>query len=137
MQEIHGGISSAVVSTLMLHSLSGRDCTSGPDDHPEICQTLTKPGCIRWTLNALFTFGGLRSPARHSADSPLFEVMAGDDRLADSAVTQQQLQRINSDLVTAYVYPDNYHENLNETNREEIYEQILAWQSKLNAAPGP
>ncbi len=58
---------------------------------------------------------------------PLLVFIAGQDRLADSRVTTKMLQKIDPELVTAHTYPNNYHENFNETNREEIFGVIEEW----------
>lgn len=58
---------------------------------------------------------------------PLLAIVAGDDKLADSAATRTLLGKINPDLLTELFYPDNYHENFNELNRDEIFARILEW----------
>jgi len=54
-------------------------------------------------------------------------VVAGDDKLADPAGTQSLLDKITHSLLTRYYYPNNYHENFNELNREEIFTNLLHW----------
>ncbi|MGE5622643.1 MAG: alpha/beta fold hydrolase [Bacillota bacterium] len=61
---------------------------------------------------------------------PLFAVVAGNDKLADARATETMLKTINPELLEYHFYPDNYHENFNEINREEIFAKILRW---LNA----
>jgi len=63
----------------------------------------------------------------HRWSHPLFCVVAGNDRLANSEATLNYLEKIDKNLLTLHVYPDNYHENFNEVNREEIFENILNW----------
>lgn len=58
---------------------------------------------------------------------PLLVAIAGHDKLADSAVTQAYVAKIDPRWVDAHLYPDNFHENLNERNREEIYTTTVAW----------
>lgn len=58
---------------------------------------------------------------------PLFAVIAGDDKLADAQATQAMLKSIDPKLLEVHVYPDNYHENFNELNREHIFADILRW----------
>ena len=58
---------------------------------------------------------------------PLLAIVAGNDKLADAEATRKLLGRIEPDLVTELYYPDNYHENFNELNREEIFGEIVKW----------
>lgn len=58
---------------------------------------------------------------------PAFFVIAGDDKLADAQETQRLISLIDSKYVTSHYYPENYHENFNETNREEIFALIEEW----------
>ncbi|GAB3543051.1 monoacylglycerol lipase [Noviherbaspirillum agri] len=59
--------------------------------------------------------------------TPLFAVVAGDDKLADARASEAMIKRIDPRLVEYHYYPDNYHENFNETNREQIFADILRW----------
>jgi alpha-beta hydrolase superfamily lysophospholipase len=58
---------------------------------------------------------------------PLLAIVAGDDKLADSGATRKFLEQINPDLLTELYYPENYHENFNELNRDEIFGKIMEW----------
>lgn len=58
---------------------------------------------------------------------PLFAAIAGEDRLADPAATNEALKAIPPELLTLHNYPGNYHENFNELNREEIFGLIWKW----------
>jgi alpha-beta hydrolase superfamily lysophospholipase len=58
---------------------------------------------------------------------PLYAVVAGDDRLADSKATLALLATIDPKLLECHVQHENYHENFNEVNREEIFADILRW----------
>ena len=58
---------------------------------------------------------------------PLLAIVAGDDKLADAGATRNLLAQINPDLLTELYYPDNFHENFNELNRDEIFAKILEW----------
>ena len=58
---------------------------------------------------------------------PLLVIVAGDDKLADAASTRMLIGKIEPGLVTELYYPENYHENFNEINREEIFGQIVEW----------
>ena len=57
----------------------------------------------------------------------LLTFIAGQDKLADSQATERLLARISPELVTVHSYPDNYHENFNETNREELFSIMHEW----------
>jgi len=57
----------------------------------------------------------------------LMVIVAGDDRIADADKTRQLIGQINQNLVTELYYPENYHENFNELNRDEIFGEIVKW----------
>lgn len=58
---------------------------------------------------------------------PVFGVVAGDDKLADPRASEAMLKSISPALLDYHFYPDNYHENFNELNRDKIFCQILGW----------
>jgi len=58
---------------------------------------------------------------------PLMVIVAGDDRIADADQTRHLIGQINQDLVTELYYPENFHENFNEINRNEIFGEIVKW----------
>lgn len=58
---------------------------------------------------------------------PLYAVVAGDDKLADSKAAEAMLKTIGGDLLRYRFEPQNYHENFNETNRTDIFADILGW----------
>jgi alpha-beta hydrolase superfamily lysophospholipase len=60
-------------------------------------------------------------------DQPLYVMLAGQDKLADNQQLKRTLESISSDDVTLVEYADNYHENLNELNREKVYSGIERW----------
>lgn len=65
---------------------------------------------------------------------PLFAVIAGDDRLADARATETLLRTIAPHLLDYHYYPNNFHENFNESNRNIIFGDILSWlEARLNA----
>ncbi|HEY0844945.1 MAG TPA: alpha/beta fold hydrolase, partial [Noviherbaspirillum sp.] len=67
-------------------------------------------------------------PSRISAwRYPMFAVVAGDDKLADAGATETILKTIDPTLLEYHFYPDNYHENFNETNRDTIFADVLRW----------
>ncbi|MES2264895.1 MAG: alpha/beta fold hydrolase [Pseudomonadota bacterium] len=58
---------------------------------------------------------------------PLYAVLAGQDRLADTPAVEALLGTVDGALLECHIHPQNYHENFNEVNREEIYADILRW----------
>jgi alpha-beta hydrolase superfamily lysophospholipase len=58
---------------------------------------------------------------------PLFAVVAGADQLADADAAEAMLKSVPASLLTYRRYPQNFHENFNELNREQIFADILAW----------
>jgi len=61
---------------------------------------------------------------------PLLMIVAGDDRLANAPATRELLGKIDPKHLTELYYPENYHENFNELNRDEIFGEILEWVNK-------
>ena len=58
---------------------------------------------------------------------PMLVIVAGDDKVANMESARKLLGLINPDLITELYYPDNYHENFNELNRDEIFAKIVEW----------
>ena len=58
---------------------------------------------------------------------PVLAVIAGDDKLADANVTRQMLDTIPEHLRTLLYFPENFHENFNETNRNDIFIAVWRW----------
>lgn len=65
---------------------------------------------------------------------PVFAVVAGDDKLADAQATQAMLKTIPAALLDYHFYPDNYHENFNELNRNQIFADMTRWLEQQLAA---
>ena len=65
----------------------------------------------------------------------LFAVVAGADQLANADAAEEMLMTIKPALLTYRRYPQNYHENFNELNREQIFGDILLWMEERLAAP--
>ena len=64
---------------------------------------------------------------------PVFAVIAGSDHLADAEITRKMLQSVPSGLLDLHYFPDNFHENFNEMNREDIFSALWNWiQLRLN-----
>lgn len=60
-------------------------------------------------------------------NTPVIAFIAGKDELADPEVSNQVLNSITAAPVTLYNYPENFHENFNELNRDEIFAKIDEW----------
>jgi lysophospholipase len=58
---------------------------------------------------------------------PMLAILAGDDKVAEVEATRKLLGLIDPTLLTELYYPENYHENFNELNRDEIFAKILEW----------
>jgi alpha-beta hydrolase superfamily lysophospholipase len=65
---------------------------------------------------------------------PLFAVVAGADQLADADAAEAMLKSVPASLLTFRRYPQNFHENFNELNREQIFADILAWMAATTPA---
>ena len=80
-------------------------------------------------LEAQSALGGDLSRWQH----PVFAVVAGADKLADANVTRRMLDTIPEVHRTLHYFPENFHENFNETNRDEIFAILWQWlQKQLN-----
>ena len=83
----------------------------------------------RSLLDAQSALGGNLKQWQH----PVFAVVAGDDKLADAKISQQMLETIPESRRTLHCFPQNFHENFNETNRDEIFAALWPWmQQHLN-----
>lgn len=58
---------------------------------------------------------------------PILAIVAGEDKLANAEATRLLLGKIDPSLLTELYYPENYHENFNELNRDEIFGKIVEW----------
>jgi alpha-beta hydrolase superfamily lysophospholipase len=58
---------------------------------------------------------------------PMLVIVAGDDKIADAEGTMELLKKIEPGVVDQIVYPDNYHENFNEVNRDEVFAHMVEW----------
>jgi len=58
---------------------------------------------------------------------PSHIILAGTDKLADTRQAQHFIETMAYSDIDVHLHPDNYHENLNELNREVIYQEILNW----------
>jgi alpha-beta hydrolase superfamily lysophospholipase len=58
---------------------------------------------------------------------PVFAVIAGDDRLTDASISRQMLDTIPEPLRTLLYFPENFHENFNEKNRNDVFNVLWRW----------
>ena len=77
----------------------------------------------RSLLEAQSALGGNLAAWQH----PVFAVIAGNDKLADARVSCQMLETIPEQLRTLLYFPENFHENFNETNRNDIFAALWKW----------
>ncbi len=54
-------------------------------------------------------------------------ILAGDDRISDREANTKMIGLIDPGFVTELYYPENFHENFNELNRDEIFARIVDW----------
>ena len=54
--------------------------------------------------------------------------------LADPEVSINAMNQIPQELLHMIKYPENYHENFNETNRNEIFANAYDWMQKIKSA---
>ena len=58
---------------------------------------------------------------------PMLVIVAGDDKVANAEGTMELLKKIKSGVVDQIVYPENWHENFNEVNRDEVFDMMVKW----------
>jgi len=71
----------------------------------------------------------------HAWRLPVCAVVAGDDRLADASVSLAMLRTIPARLLELHECPRNFHENFNETNRDDIFAAMLRWMRSVQHEP--
>lgn len=77
----------------------------------------------RSLLDAQSALAGDLSQWQH----PVFAVIAGDDKLADADVSRQMLDTVPMTHRELHYFPENFHENFNETNRVDIFNAAWRW----------
>ncbi len=82
----------------------------------------------RALLDAQATLGNDLSRWHH----PLFAAVAGNDRLADAQTSLRLLKTVPAPRLALHHYPENFHENFNELNRNEIFDAMLRWMQQLS-----
>ena len=72
--------------------------------------------------------GGARVAARAAAiEHPLLVIHGGSDRIADPDSSRALIARVASEDKTLLLYPDSYHEVLNDLNRDQAVSGIVEW----------
>ena len=86
-------------------------------------------------LDAIPRFTADAAQARVRRDLPLFIFAGGKDPVGDMG---KSVQRLAADLrragvqdVTCTLYPGARHETLNETNRQEVVDNLVAWLQRI------
>lgn len=80
----------------------------------------------RSLLDAQSALGGDLGKWQH----PMFAVVAGNDKLADAKASKRLLETIPEAHRTLRYFPENFHENFNETNRIEIFNAAWQWMQR-------
>lgn len=97
---------------------------------PEILQEYKKD-YLRHDKIAPTTFLGMKECAEEvlqGADQiqePLFFQVAGRDRVVDLQKTKEFFQKLPHDDKKMIVYKDSYHEVYNDSNRQEVYDDLI------------
>jgi lysophospholipase len=58
---------------------------------------------------------------------PLLFLIAGDDRIVDAGRTTRFARSIQAPDVSVRVFPEQYHELINELDRADVYRQVRDW----------
>lgn len=64
--------------------------------------------------------------------APLFIQAAGQDRIVDVLATQEIFPKIGSANKKIKIYPDSYHEIFNDTNKQEVVDDFVAYLREFN-----
>jgi alpha-beta hydrolase superfamily lysophospholipase len=70
---------------------------------------------------------GRRSAIASRVSCPTLIVQSGDDRVVSQAATQQFYDDLKAEDRRIVIYPDFYHEVLNETGREKVFSTVGQW----------
>lgn len=79
------------------------------------------------TINELFASADRVTPLLGSITLPVLVLHGGADRVAQPAGSKMIHDRVSSTDKELTIYPQLYHEILNEPEREEVMADILAW----------
>lgn len=107
---------------------------------PAVCDAYRDDPLVHDTITPrLFTeVAHAMGLALHRGDNlrvPLLFLIAGNDLLVDAQRAQHFARSLPSHLVTTRVYPEAYHELLNEVNRREVVMEIREWLEARLAEP--
>jgi alpha-beta hydrolase superfamily lysophospholipase len=97
---------------------------SDPLVHPKISARL---------LSAMFSAVDFAHAHASTLKIPTLMVVAGDDRLVDASGSDAFFARLAPGIATLRRYPDFYHELLNETGAQQVFDDIRDW---MGALPG-
>lgn len=64
--------------------------------------------------------------------TPCLFLQAGDDKIVSSSATEKFFGAICGRDKTLKIYPDFYHEILNEVGKERVFDDMAAWLAKFN-----
>jgi alpha-beta hydrolase superfamily lysophospholipase len=79
------------------------------------------------TINELFVSAARVTPLLESITLPVLVLHGGADTVAQPAGSKMIHARVSSTDKDLKIYPELYHEILNEPEREEVMTDILAW----------
>lgn len=68
----------------------------------------------------------------HEFTAPLLIQAAGQDKIVDVLATQELFAKIGSAQKTLKIYPESYHEIFNDTNKQEVIDDFLAFLRGFN-----
>jgi alpha-beta hydrolase superfamily lysophospholipase len=68
----------------------------------------------------------------HELKAPVFVQAAGQDRIVDVLATQEIFAKIASTQKKLKIYPESYHEIFNDTNKQEVIDDFLAYLREFN-----
>ncbi len=76
----------------------------------------------------------MESALTHARDfkTPVFIQAAGQDQIVDVLATQELFTKISSTQKKLKVYPESYHEIYNDTNKQEVIDDFLAFLREFN-----
>ena len=91
-----------------------------------------KDGIMAEKASARFAFELLKAQSwipDHISEwkHPLLAIVAGDDKVANAPAARELLKKIKPEYLTEHYYPDNFHENFNELNRQEVSARMVEW----------
>jgi alpha-beta hydrolase superfamily lysophospholipase len=136
LKRMLGHMGSALLPSLPVRSGIGSQMLS--QDPAMAADTKADPMCLgiatpRWFTTATAAQAAVRAHAA-AFTLPLLMLVAGDDGVADPAVSKEFFENAGSSDKTINTYEGMRHELLRELAREPIFQDILAW---INARGSP